>query len=69
MECRRCVRAVTARLRDLAGVQTVQADARTATVVLVGAVEVRAALAALADAGHPDAVVVWPDAVETSPAG
>ena len=34
MTCRHCVRTVTAALRDVAGVQLVQADARTTTVKL-----------------------------------
>ena len=36
MGCRRCVREVTARLRDVPGVQTVVADATTSTVRLGG---------------------------------
>jgi copper chaperone CopZ len=48
MTCRRCVRIVTARLRDLPGVVMVAADAATAEVVVHGEVSedrVRAALA------------------------
>jgi copper chaperone CopZ len=51
MGCRRCVRLVTARLRDLPGVVTVEADARTAELVLHGDVtedQVRGALAEVA---------------------
>ena len=36
MTCRHCVRKVTAALRDVPGVQLVQADLTTATVVLRG---------------------------------
>ena len=36
MSCRRCVREVTARLRDVAGVQTVAADAGRSHVRLSG---------------------------------
>lgn len=36
MRSRRCVREVTARLRDVAGVHTVVADAATATIHLGG---------------------------------
>lgn len=40
MGCRRCVREVTARLRDVPGVQTVVADAATSTVRLSGSMTV-----------------------------
>jgi copper chaperone CopZ len=36
MSCRRCVREVTARLRDVPGVETVSANAGTSTVRLNG---------------------------------
>ena len=36
MRCRRCVREVTARLRDVAGVERVTADPTRSTVHLVG---------------------------------
>lgn len=61
MRCRRCVRLVTARLRDLPGVVTVEADARTAELVVHGDVtedQVRGALADVAlpgnGAGHDE---------------
>lgn len=57
MACPRSVRAVTASLRDLAGVRTVQADAASATVVLRGDFEIAAAIAALEDRGYPGCVV------------
>ena len=47
MGCRACVRDVTARLRDVPGVETVAADHRRSLVVLVGSMsrgDVRAAL-------------------------
>ena len=40
MGCRRCVREVTARLRDVAGVRTVVADAATSTVRVGGSMAV-----------------------------
>jgi copper chaperone CopZ len=52
MACPRCVRAVTASLRDLDGVRTVQADTTSATVILSGDVEIGAALQALHDCGY-----------------
>jgi copper chaperone CopZ len=40
MGCRSCVREVTARLRDVSGVQTVVADSATSTVRLSGSMAV-----------------------------
>jgi copper chaperone CopZ len=40
MGCRRCVREVTARLRDVSGVQTVVADSATSTIRLNGSMAV-----------------------------
>jgi copper chaperone CopZ len=40
MGCRRCVREVTARLRDVSGVQTVVADSATSTIRLSGSMTV-----------------------------
>ena len=48
MGCRRCVREVTARLRDVPGVQMVVADAATSTVRLAGAMTVEDVLDAFA---------------------
>ena len=57
MTCRRCVRKVTAALRDVAGVALVQADVRTTTVVLHGDAAVVEVLAALDGAGFTGTVV------------
>jgi copper chaperone CopZ len=51
MRCRRCVRLVTARLRDLPGLVTVEADAKTGELVVHGDVtedQLRGALAEVA---------------------
>lgn len=47
MGCRACVREVTARLRDVSGVETVAADHRRSVVVLVGSMSRARVLAAL----------------------
>ena len=47
MGCRECVREVTARLRDIPGVQTVAADHRRSVVVLVGSMTRGGVLTAL----------------------
>ena len=47
MRCRRCVREVTARLRDVPGVETVMADAGSSVVRLVGTMSVDDVLGAL----------------------
>jgi len=47
MRCRRCVREVTARLRDVPGVETVMADNRSSVVRLVGTMTVDDVLAAV----------------------
>jgi copper chaperone CopZ len=46
MSCRRCVREVTARLRDVPGVETVVADAERSEVRLSGAMTTADVLAA-----------------------
>ena len=48
MGCRRCVREVTARLRDVPGVQTVVADAGTCRVRLGGTMSAADVMTALA---------------------
>lgn len=55
MGCRRCVRDVTARLRDVSGVQTVVADSSTSTVRLCGSMAVEDVLDAFTGTTyHPD---------------
>jgi copper chaperone CopZ len=53
MACRHCVRVVTAHLRDLDGVQIVEADALTATLVVRGHVTEAQLRAALAEIEFP----------------
>jgi copper chaperone CopZ len=48
MGCRRCVREVTALVRDVPGVETVSADAGDCTVRLSGSMELADVLAAFA---------------------
>jgi copper chaperone CopZ len=57
MTCRHRIRKVTAALRDVPGVQLVQADPTTATVVLHGDATVAEVLAALDGARFPSTVV------------
>ena len=56
MNCRHCVRTVTAHLRDVEGVHTVEADAVTARVVVRGTMSTADVLLALADCGFPGGV-------------
>jgi len=49
MTCRHCVRAVTARLRDLPGVVAVEADAENAKLVVHGEVTAEQVQAAVAE--------------------
>ena len=53
MRCRRCVREVTARLRDVPGVDTVTADADRSMVRLSGTMSVDEVLAATRGLGYP----------------
>lgn len=56
MSCRRCVREVTARLRDIPGVDTVAANPADESVRLTGSMRYEDVLAALAGteyAAHP----------------
>ena len=57
MSCRHCVRKVTAALRDVPGVQLVQADLTNTTVVLHGEPAVGDVVAALDRAGFPGTVI------------
>ena len=52
MSCRRCVREVTARLRDVPGVVTVTVDVAGSHVTLTGSMTPADALAALAGTGY-----------------
>ena len=60
MTCRRCVRKVTAALRDVPSVQLVRADLRTTTVVLHGEPTVADVVAALDRAGFRGTVMPTP---------
>jgi copper chaperone CopZ len=53
MRCRRCVRSVTSRLRDLPGVVTVEANAATGELVVRGEVTERQVRDAVADVPLP----------------
>lgn len=53
MRCRRCVREVTARLRDVPGVETVMADTESSVVQLAGTMTVDDVLGALRDLTYP----------------
>ena len=52
MSCRRCVREVTALVRDVPGVETVSANAGDCTVRLSGSMQAADVLAAFADATY-----------------
>jgi copper chaperone CopZ len=54
---RRCVRQVTARLRDVPGVRTVTADARTSTVVIGGTMTIVDVLSVFLDSAYAPEVV------------
>lgn len=56
MTCPRCVREVTALLRDVPGVATLTADATTGTVLVVGSFQTRALVAALSETPYTVAV-------------
>ena len=51
--CRHAVRAVSARLRDVPGVQSVEVAAPAGLVMIHGPVDARQVRAALVEAGHP----------------
>ena len=53
MTCRHSLRAVTASLRDVPGVASIEADVNTATVVVRGAMTPPEVLAALDHGGYP----------------
>jgi copper chaperone CopZ len=52
MQCRHCVREVTGWLRDVAGVETITADAKSGTVVLRGTMKVTDVLAVFAGSDY-----------------
>jgi copper chaperone CopZ len=56
MTCRHCVRTVTSRLRDVPGVQTVEADAARAWVLVRGTMTEAAVSRALEACGFPGVV-------------
>jgi copper chaperone CopZ len=57
MSCRHCVREVTGWLRDVAGVETVAADATTGAVVLSGSMDVADVLAVFAGSSYTPQVL------------
>jgi len=65
MRCRRCVREVTGRLRDVAGVETVAADATAGTVVLGGTMAIADVLAVFVGSDYTPELVVAAPAVES----
>lgn len=62
MRCRRCVREVSARLRDVAGVETVVADADRSTVRLSGTMKTDDVLQAFDGRRYPLQLLDEPDA-------
>lgn len=57
MQCRHCVREVTGWLRDVVGVETITADARTGTVILGGTMTVAGVLAVFAGSDYTPRVM------------
>jgi len=53
LACRHAVRVVSARLRDVPGVQSVEVDGPAGLVVVRGPVDTREVRAALVEAGYP----------------
>jgi len=53
LTCRHAVRVVSARLRDVPGVESVEVDGPAGWVVVRGAVDARQVRAALVEAGYP----------------
>ncbi len=65
MRCRRCIREVTARLRDVSGVETVAADYGTSIVRLSGAMTVQDVVRAFIGTTYRPEVVVNSDGTES----
>ena len=65
MRCRHCVREVTGWLRDVVGVETITADAKTGRVVLGGTMTVADVLAVFAGSDHTAHVVAAAPATGT----
>ena len=57
MQCRHCVREVTGWLRDVVGVETITADAKTGMVVLGGTMTVADVLAVFVGSDYAPQVV------------
>lgn len=57
MQCRHCVREVTGWLRDVVGVETITADARTGTVILGGTMTVADVLGVFAGSDYTPRVM------------
>ncbi|GEP35411.1 hypothetical protein NSZ01_31790 [Nocardioides szechwanensis] len=66
MRCRRCVREVTARLRDVPGVETVMADTESSVVRLAGTMTVDDVLGALRGLNYPVELLGEPGHAEDS---
>jgi copper chaperone CopZ len=69
MSCRRCVREVTARLRDVPGVETVAANAGTSTVRLSGVMVAADVLGAFTGTSYQPAIVANSDETATGKSG
>ncbi|MDZ5623650.1 heavy-metal-associated domain-containing protein [Nocardioides bizhenqiangii] len=69
MTCRRCIREVTARLRDVAGVETVAADIGTSTVRLGGVMVTADVLRAFVGTTYQAEVVANSDGTATGKSG
>ena len=67
MTCRHCVREVTSWLRDVAGVETVTADARTGTLELAGTMVLADVLAVFAGSDYTPRVLDDPAGTTPSP--
>ncbi len=69
MSCRRCVREVTGRLRDVPGVETVAANAGTSTVRLSGLMVAADVLAAFTGTTFRPQIVANSDETATGKSG